>query len=266
VQAQPLDLLPITAVYLLSVVLLLLAIECGFQLNRKLRARIKDESDAHVGVVAGASLGLLGFLLAFVVNLGTNVFSERLHLIIAEVNAISTAHLRAGLLEEPQRSASRQLLTDYVDLRLQAWQFGGLDEALRRSLEIQTQLWTLAEHSAIEQPTPTKSLYLGALNDVFDRHTERVVFGLGIRIPPTVVLSLYLVAILSVFLVGMLARNHEQRNLPATFILSLILSAVLLLIVDLDRPNDGFLRVPHQPMFDLQQQLSDFHQTPAGRS
>jgi len=85
----------------------------------------------------------------------------------------------------------------------------------------------------------------------------RVAYGLNVRIPPTIVLSLYLVAALSAFLVGMLAKDPKERNSLAVVVLTLILSAVLLLIVDLDRPNEGFLTVPHQPMFDLAKQLSD---------
>jgi hypothetical protein len=253
---QPLDLIPITVLYALSVGVLLTVMECGYRLNRQVRKSSSNESDAHIGVVTAASLALLGFLLAFVVSLGTDVFKQRWQLIVAEVNAISTTHLRAGFLEEPQRSTSRQLLQEYVSVRTMAWEPGQLDEALQRSIQIHAELWRHAEAVATAQPSPTTSLYINALNDVIDRHTERVAYGLNIRIPPTIVWSLYLVAGLSAFLVGMLARDSRERNPLAVVILTLILSAVLLLIVDLDRPNEGFLKVPHQPMYDLNQQLS----------
>jgi len=254
---QPLDMFSIPFLYALSVGLLFVAMEFGFRLNRQVRKSASDNGDAHIGVVTAASLALLGFLLAFVVSLGTDVFKQRWQLIVAEVNAVSTTHLRAGFLEEPQRSASRQLLQEYVSVRTMAWEPGQLDEALQRSTEIHAELWRHAEAVATAQPSPTTSLYINALNDVIDRHTERVAYGLNVRIPPTIVWSLYLVAGLSAFLVGMLARDSTERNPLAVIILTFILSAVLLLIVDLDRPNEGFLKVPHQPMFDLDQQLSD---------
>ncbi|MFP4208361.1 MAG: hypothetical protein ACLFSC_06835 [Wenzhouxiangella sp.] len=253
---QPLDLIPIPVLYVLSAGVLLIAMECGFRLNRQVRKSAAKQSDAHVGVVTAASLALLGFLLAFVVSLGTDVFKQRWQLIVAEVNAISTTHLRAGFLAEPQRSASRQLLEEYVSARTMAWEPGQLDEALQRSIRIHAELWRHAEAVATAQPSPTTSLYISALNEVLDRHTERVAYGLNIRIPPTIVWSLYLVAGLSAFLVGMLTRDSSERNPLAVVILSLILAAVLLLIVDLDRPSEGFLKVPHQPMHDLDQQLS----------
>lgn len=255
--AQPLDLIPIPALYLFSIVMLLVAMEFGFRLNRQLRKHSATDNDAHIGVVTAASLALLGFLLAFVVSLGTDVFKHRWQLIIDEVNAIGTAHLRAGLLEEPQRSASRLLLKDYIDVRVLGWEPGQLQQALVLSNTIHKQLWSHAETAAIAQPSPMTSLYINALNDVIDIHTERVAYGLGIRIPPTIVLSLFLVAALSAFLVGMLTRNAGERNPIAIIIMTLILSGVLLLIVDLDRPDKGFLKVPHQPMFDLKQQLDE---------
>jgi len=39
-------------------------------------------------------------------------------------------------------------------------------------------------------------------------------------------------------------------------VLILVFSAVILLIVDLDRPRDGLLRVSQQALIDLQQQLN----------
>ncbi len=254
---QPLDLIPIQALYLLSVGALFLAMECGFRLNRRVHKSSSGQGDAQIGVVTAASLALLGFLLAFVVSLGTDIFKQRWQLIVAEVNAISTAHLRAGFLDESQQNASRELLREYVSNRIMAWEAGQLDAALQDSMRIHAELWRHAETAALAQPSPTTSLYIGALNDVIDRHTERVAYGLNVRIPPTIVWSLYLVAGLSAFLVGRLAKKSKERNPLAVIILTFILSSVLLLIVDLDRPSEGFLKVPHQPMFDLDQQLND---------
>jgi hypothetical protein len=53
------------------------------------------------------------------------------------------------------------------------------------------------------------------------------------------------------FLVGMGSAYRENRNHIA-----LILSVVFLLIVDLDRSQDGLLRVPQQALLDLQSQLN----------
>ena len=108
----------------------------------------------------------------------------------------------------------------------------------------------------MESPLPTISLYIASLNEVIDRHAERVTVGLTIRVPPTVLLGLYIVALFTTLLVGVQSGYGEKRNYIALVVLVLILSVVFLLIVDLDRAQEGLLQVPQQPMIDLQRQLN----------
>jgi uncharacterized membrane protein (Fun14 family) len=58
------------------------------------------------------------------------------------------------------------------------------------------------------------------------------------------------------FLVGVQTGYGERRNYLALVVLVLILSVVFLLIVDLDRSQEGLLRVNQQAMIDLQRQLN----------
>ena len=252
---QPLDSLPLWGVYLLTALVMLAAMEAGFQLTKTKQRRKPAKADAGVGAISGATLALLAFLLAFVVGFAVNVFNERRLLVIKEANAIGTAYLRAGYLDEPYRTESRDMLHEYVDLRLAALDPAKLKMALARSEEIHAELWQRAETIAREIPLATIALYVSSLNDVIDMHTERVSVGLGIRVPPAVLLGLYLVAMFTMFLVGMQSGYVENRNLIALVVLILILSVVFYLIVDLDRAHEGLLQVPQQAMFDLQRQL-----------
>ncbi|MCJ7709653.1 MAG: hypothetical protein MUQ32_02375 [Chloroflexi bacterium] len=46
------------------------------------------------------------------------------------------------------------------------------------------------------------------------------------------------------------------RRSPLTaFLMIVVIGAVITLVVDLDRPRDGFLSVSQQPLIDLQQQI-----------
>jgi hypothetical protein len=69
------------------------------------------------------------------------------------------------------------------------------------------------------------------------------VAALQVRIPPWVVLSVYLLALAAMFLVGAQSGYAESRNLVALVLMVLALSAVLYLIVDLDRAQAGLLQV-----------------------
>jgi hypothetical protein len=131
-----------------------------------------------------------------------------------------------------------------------------LAAAVARSERIHNELWASAEKIAIESPSPTTGLYLSSLNEVIDRHAERVAVGVDIRIPPSVLLGLYVVALFATFLVGLRSGDGEKRNYLAHLVLVLILSVVFLLIVDLDRAQEGLLQVSQLPMIDLQRQLN----------
>jgi len=252
---QPLDSLPVWAIYLLTVLVLLAAMEAGYRFTKVNQRKRTAEGDTGIGAMAGATLALLGFLLAFMVGFAANLSSERRQLVIKEANAIGTAYLRAGYLDEPYRMESRELLREYVDMRIAALDLDERVDAVLRSEEIHNELWTRAEQVARESPLDTISLYISSVNEVIDVHTERIIYGIDIRVPATVLLGMFIVALFTMFLVGMQSGYAEKRNYVALVVLVLILSVVFFLIVDLDRSQEGLMRVPQQALYDLQRQL-----------
>ena len=174
---------------------------------------------------------------------------------IKEANAIGTAYLRAGYLDEPYRTDSRDLLREYVDMRLALLDPEKRVDAFLRSEEIHNELWQRAEQVARESPLDTISLNISAVNEVIDVHTERIIYGIDIRVPATVLLGMFIVALFTMFLVGMQSGYAEKRNYVALVVMVLILSVVFFLIVDLDRSQEGLMRVPQQALYDLQRQL-----------
>ena len=253
---QPLDLLPIWGVYPFTLLVLLLAAEGGFRLGSRVQKRWPDRSESGVGAIVGASLAFLGFLLAFMTSTAVDIFNGRVQLVVEEANAIGTTYLRAGYLDEPYSTESRGLLREYVDMRLAALDRDQRDMAIARSEEIHQALWGRAESITRENPGPAIALYVVSLNEMIDLHTKRVNLELGYRVPPSVLLGSYLMAVLTVMLVGLHGSYTGKRNLVAFVIMILILSMVFQLIVDLDRSQQGGIRVPQKALIDLQHQLS----------
>lgn len=253
--SQPLDLLPIWSVYILTVFVLFLAAEAGFRLGKHVQKRWPDQAEAGVGTVVGAALALLGFLLAFVTSIAIGNFNQRRQLVVSEANAIGTTYLRAGYLPETYEVESRELLREYVDLRLKALDRGAAATAIARSEQIHDELWLLAEEVAKEDPGPTIALYLSSLNQVIDLHTERISAELGYRVPPIIVLGLYVVAVMTMILIGVYDSYREKHNLIALIMVVLIVSVVFFVIIDLDRSNVGLLQIPQKALIDLQQRL-----------
>ncbi len=205
--------------------------------------------------MVGAALALLAFLFAFVTSIAIGRFNERRQLVILEANAIGTTYLRAGYLAEPYGLESRQLLHEYLNLRLDALNSVLREAAIEHSEQIHDELWIRAEKIAKANDGPTTTLYISALNEVIDLHTERLNEELGFRVPPTMVYGLYIVAIMTMILVGLHDSYKEKRNLVALILMVLIISVVFLIIYDLDRSNMGLLRTPQIALIDLQQRL-----------
>lgn len=253
------DRIPLFVLYIIAVLLLLLAAEGGFRLSRYMQRRSPDRAESVVGALNGATLALLAFLLAFVISIAVNSFSARREAVVSEANAIGTTYLRAGYLPEPYAAESRELLREYVDIRVDTFLTTDIEQvapAIMRSEEIHNELWARAEALAAEMATPTISLYIASLNEVIDLHTVRIHVGLVARVPPAVVWGIFIIALLAMGIVGLHAGYAKQRNLVALTTLILILAVVFALIADLDRGAQGLMQISPQSLIDLQRQVN----------
>jgi hypothetical protein len=252
--SQQMDFLPVWFIFLLTVLLLFLAFWAGLRVGKYAQVHWADQS-ADLNLITGASLSFLALLLAFVINYTIGAFTERRQLVVSEANAIGTVYLRAGILPDSDRTESRKLLREYVDMRLVAVRGGNARMAITRSEVIQDRLWNLAEALGRDNPTPTVSLYLSALNEVIDLHTERLSAETDFRVPLPILVGLLGVSFLTMVLMGITDSYNERRNRIALIVLVAILSLAFLLIVGMDRSNSGVIQVSQKPLLDLQQKL-----------
>ena len=254
-QGGLLDALPLWGLFLAIVALVLISIEGGYRLGNYRRSRSNTEKEAPVGAMVGSTLGLLAFFLAFTFGFAADRFDTRRQVLLDEANAIGTAYLRAGMLPD-RREEIRVLLRDYVDTRLNAAQSGRIAEGIRRSEQLQEQLWTQAVALGETHPTSiVVGLFVQSLNEVIDLHAKRVAVGVRNRIPGVIWVALFAIAVLSLTAMGYHAGLAATSRSPAVLVVAFTFSAVIGVIADLDRPQDGFLRTSQQAMIDLQQSM-----------
>ena len=251
-----LDHLPLWGLLVATIVIVILSVEGGYRLGKYRRARSDQEKDAPVGAIVAATLGLLAFMLAFTFGLAATRFDARRMVVLEESNAIGTANLRAGLLPEPNRSEIRKLLREYVDVRLEAVKPGATEVAISKSTELHHALWSQASDlAAQDNRSILTGIFVQSLNEVIDLHAKRVMFGLRNRIPELVWIVLYFMAIVSMSALGYQEGLSGSRRSLAVLALAFTFSAVMLLIADLDRPQEGLLRVSQRAMLDLRESL-----------
>jgi hypothetical protein len=244
---------PLWVVFGGTIVALLVAAEGGYRFGSRFRAGMEKGATADLGTTVGGLLGLLGLLLAFTFGMAGERFDRRKTLVLEESNAIGTAWLRTDLVPEPQRAQARAALRAYVEARLDAARSDPARraEAIARSERIQGDLWSAASGAAAASPTPPVALFVAAVNEVIDMHARRLVAAMRNPIPPVIFATLYAVAVLVLGAMGYARGLIGDRSALASVILTLVLATVMLLILDLDRPFEGLLRVSQQSMLDV---------------
>jgi len=252
---EPLDAIPLWLLFLAVAVFTGLALEGGYRFGQWRHARTTEEKETPVGAIVASILALFAFMLAFTFGMAGSRFEARRDVVLEEANAIGTAYLRTRLLPEPQRSSSAKLLREYVDVRIRGVQEGKVEEAIKRSEELQDLLWADAVKAAETHPGPITSLYIQSLNETIDLHSKRIQVALRHRIPIVIWMGLFSLALLGMASVGYHAGLAATRRSPAMAVLILAFSGVFFLIADLDRAHEGLLKVSQEAMIDVQRTM-----------
>lgn len=255
-----LDPIPIVGVFVGFVLISLLAFEIGFRLGRWRKTRNPDESEGASGTLVGALLGLLAFLLAVTMGIAADRFDARRGLVLTEATSINTTYLRAGYLPEPYRTEVRDLLGEYVPLRItpEGVRAADLLARVEQSNEIQDELWAITEEVATElEATDITALYVDSVNEIITVGAQRVTAGIYARVPDTILVFLLLLAFGSIGMVGFGAGQAGKRSIVSAAIMIVALGATLTLVIDLDRPREGFLQVSQRPLIELQERMSE---------
>jgi len=242
-------------VFLLIVLLLLGAYEVGFRIGRWWQIRTPEETEGPTDALVGSIIAFLAFLLAITMGMASDRFDTRRALVLGEANAIHTAYLRAGYIPQPYSDESRKLLREYVPLRVNTDDRAMLAANFARSLEIQGELWTMVEQMAKTESSDVFALYIESVNDVIDANEARSTAIINARVPETVVILLILGAGITLGMVGYSAGLTRRRSPLTAGVLVVLLAVVLTLVIDLDRPRNGYIQVSQQPILDLMTQL-----------
>lgn len=241
---------------------LLVAAELGFRMGLRRSRQSPDAKQSVRGdVTLGSMLALLGLLLAFTYAFSLSRADMRKQAIVVEANAIGTAFLRAGLGAEPGRSELRQALLEYARTRLVTQDVFGEDmrAVVERSLQAQSRLWPTMERALqAEVSAPIQASIVQAVNEVLDTHAIRLAV-INDRVPGAVLGLLVLVAAASLAVAAHNAGLNGSINRWRMGAFSLILAALMVVIVDFDRGQHGFIRISVQPLeaviTDLEAQL-----------
>jgi hypothetical protein len=203
------------------------------------------------GVLQAALLGVVGLILAFGLTLAVGRYEGRRAATVAEANAIGTTYLRAQLIAEPERSRSLELLRRYTTLAVAITHEVPDGPAMHRTVAaqglLQRRLWRLGGQAIAAAPVASvPRLYVDSLNSTIDQQSVRVA-SLNNRVPGAV---LGLEVIGAAIALGLLALHISilGRGLVAMVGAAALVTLLLLVTFDLDRPTRGLIEVPATPL------------------
>jgi hypothetical protein len=252
------DLIPLWMVLLGSIISLVAFIEVGIKLGSSKKGKPVKAQTAQVRAIMGASLGLLAFMLAFSFSMAQRHFEVRTQSFMLEVNAISSAYRGADLLDNATRPVAKNLLQQFVAIRMEMMQQRGsadmtrVLELVKDSNRLHDNLWSLAE-SSMEDPENREStgIFSQSVLAMINAQDARLQAVLYNRISPVIWITLYVMAILSMIIMGYQAGLTGARSGIATWTLALTFSVVMALVMDLDRPNQSLFSMNQQLMVEL---------------
>jgi hypothetical protein len=202
-----------------------------------------EERRADFNVIQAATLTLLGLLIGFSFSMAISRYDQRKNLEEAEANAIGTEYLRADLLVSADREKVRELLKKYVDLRVRFYgaepnEVGPINTETGR---LQSDLWSAVVGHARQQPDPVVALTVAGMNDVINAqgYTQAAWWN---HIPISAAILVAVIGLLCNAMIGYGSRSMAPRN-PLLMVLPLFVAIAFALIVDIDTPRLGLIRV-----------------------
>jgi hypothetical protein len=230
----------------------------GYLAGRLLRVHLETLREP-VGVVQGALLAIVGLVLAFGLSLALGRYDSRRAAVVDDANTIGTTYLRAQTLSEPTRTRSLVLLKRYTDASLQLSHAVPTTARFRETIAkedgLQRQLWGLAGNALKTAPQDSAPrLYVETLNEMIDQQTVRVA-ALNNRIPSAVLLLEVFGTAIAFGLLALYTAMHG-RGATTVFLAGALVTVLLLIIFDLDRPTRGLIRIPDGPLVALRASMA----------
>jgi hypothetical protein len=220
----------------------------GHGIGRREREKAKEDAEAGFGLITTAIFGLFGLMVAFTFTGAASRIDERRDLIVEEANSIGTAWLRIDLLPEGEQETLRDLMRRYTDARIAAYR-GLPDEVtfmaeFARAAGLQGEIWTEAiKQTSVENGSSSaKMLLLPALNAMFDIVTTRQA-ALTKHPPLIIYIMIVFLALIASMLAGYSIAGWARPGIFHVVAFPTIVALVLNLIINLEHPRLGVVRV-----------------------
>jgi len=226
--------------------------EVGYRLGwwRARRGEVAEIERSGIGTLVAAMVTLLAFGLGLTISFAHGRFEQRRDLVVQEANAIGTAWLRAGLFDAPEGPALRSAIERYARLRLDYLTVTDRDrnrEIIAQTSVMQNDIWRHTQALARARPDPIAASMIASVNEVIDLSlSER--FSFSNRVPVYLIWAVLWGSVLSIGAMQYQFGVTQRRHPFLKGLLMFMWTGAIMVIVDLNRPRLGELRVDPAPL------------------
>ena len=226
---------------------MVLFLELGRRIGARRLREDPEGAKAGKGAIEGAVFALFGLLLAFTFSGAASRFDDRKHLVVEEANDIGTAYLRVDLLPAEVQPELRDLFRAYLDSRIATYRklpdVAAAHAEVARSVELQGKIWNrVMQATRVMGPSPATPVVVGALNDMFDIVTTRVMAAK--MHPPKILFGLLFVLALGCSVVaGYGMAESRSRSWIHMIGFAAVTALTVYVILDMEYPRFGLIRV-----------------------
>lgn len=238
----------------------------GNKLGRRRQPHVTEASRGYAAGILAGSIGLLGLILGFSFSMALGRYDATKSQIVSEANAVGTAFLRSQTLSPEDAKISRELFARYAD-SLNAYygsatNWAAIEAATQNLDQLRGQLWNQLIAVSRKNPNmvPT-GLYMQSLNEMIDQGSLRLHL-MQFRVPETLYALLSIISLLTLGLAGYVAGLASMKRSLSNTILAIMVSLVILVIIDLERPKRGLIQVDGTRLDELQKTIKDFAELP----
>ena len=226
---------------------MLLSLAVGLYLGRRNMSHETETARIRLTAVEAAIFGLMGLMVAFTFSGAASRYELRRQLTVDEANAIGTAYLRLDLLPSHAQPALREQFRRYLEARIAAYRLiPDLEAAYKQAAvatSLQKDIWAGAIAALGESPPQATIMVVPALNQMFDITTSRYIAAIT-HIPGIILFMLVLLGTACSLLAGYAMAGIGTRQVMLhTITFALILTSTVYVILDLDYPRFGLIRL-----------------------
>lgn len=254
----------------LSGILFYLLMLAAWYLGKILCRRIGPVDSEGSTRTEDAAFALFGLLLAFCFSGAAGRYEARKEYLRADAIAIGDFATTASALEEPAKSRIHSQLVDYVKQRLvfgqtrfDSAEMPGIIEGGRK---IQNQILAEVQKVISGKNTPTlHTPLMNGFNGLTSAHDQRL-YGVQNRVPGNIIMMLVFFGLYMAFATGRFGGS--SKGIVSWIRIgshAALVALVFAVIIDLEQPRRGLLRVPQTPMQDLLLSLTGESANPGSR-